>query len=87
MKKDESFLYFLVENIQYLRREAGLTVSQLCSDAHVSTRTFAKLSKNERVKDECYYRIVAGSCKGATIEEFMEFWHKIGEWIYETFSE
>ena len=82
MKKDESFLRFLVESIQYLRLKADMTIQELCRDAHVSTRTFAKLSKNERVKDECYYRLVTGSCKGANFEEFMEFWQKLGEWIY-----
>ena len=85
MKKDDFFLHFLIESIHDLRNAAGLSVKQLCEDAHVSTRTFAKLSKKERVKDECYVRLVAGSCKGATFEEFMGFWMKLGIWIYERY--
>ena len=87
MKKYFSLYCFFIESLQELRKKAGLSVAQLCADSHVSTRTYAKLSKNERVKDECYYRLVTGSCKGANFEEFMEFWRKIGEWIYDTFSE
>lgn len=82
MKKYFNLYCFFIVSLQELRKKASLSVVQLCADSHVSTRTYAKFSKQTLVKFECCFRLVLGCCKGATFEEFMEFWHKIGEWIY-----
>ena len=87
VEKEPNFYYFFVESLQVLRRMAGLSVAQLCADSHVSTRTYAKFSKKVPVKMECCCRLVAGSCKGATKEEFMTFWNVLGTRIYDSFSE
>ena len=87
MKKELNFYCFFVESFQLLRKIAGLSVAQLCADSHVSTRTYAKFTKKIPVKMECYFRLVAGSCKGVTKEEFMTFWKKLGIRIYDYFSE
>ena len=87
VEKEPNFYYFFVESLQVLRRMAGLTVAQLCADSHVSTRTYAKFSKKVPVKMECCFRLVAGSCKGATWEEFMTFWKELGIRIYDSCSE
>ena len=87
VEKEPNFYYFFVESLQVLRRMAGLTVAQLCEDSHVSTRTYAKFSKKVPVKMECCFRLVAGSCKGATWEEFMTFWKELGIRIYDSCSE
>ena len=87
MEKEFNFYCLFVESLQVLRRMAGLTVAQLCEDSHVSTRTYAKFSKKVPVKMECCFRLVAGSCKGATWEEFMTFWKELGIRIYDSCSE
>lgn len=87
VEKEPNFYCFFVESLQVLRRMAGLTVAQLCADSHVSTRTYAKFSKKVPVKMECCFRLVAGSCKGATWEEFMTFWKELGIRIYDSCSE
>lgn len=75
--------HFLIE----LREKSEIPIARLCADSGVSTRTYAKLVKHLPVKPECYVRLVAGICKGATPEEFKEFWERFGEWIYATYSE
>ena len=87
VKKRAYFFPFFVDSLQVLRRVAGLSIAQLCADSHVSTRTYAKFSKKVPVKMECCCRLVAGSCKGATREEFMTFWNVLGTRIYDSFSE
>lgn len=87
MKKDKEFYHFFVDSIQELRKETGTSVTQLCADSHVSTRTFAKFTKKIPIKPECCYRLIAGSCKGATEQEFLQFWEAIGIDIYNRFSQ
>ena len=87
VKKRAYFFPYFVDSLQVLRRVAGLSIAQLCADSHVSTRTYAKFSKKVPVKMECCCRLVAGSCKGATREEFMTFWNVLGTRIYDSFSE
>lgn len=87
VKKELNFYCFFVESFQLLRKIAGLSVAQLCADSHVSTRTYAKFTKKIPVKMECYFRLVAGCCKGATREEFMTFWKDLGIRIYDSCSE
>lgn len=82
-----SFYQLFVDLVNDLRKKTGTTVSQLCADSHVSTRTFAKLSRKTPVKFECCYRLAAGSCKSATKNEFLEFWMHLGEEFYDKFSE
>lgn len=87
MKKYFNLYCFFIESLQELRKKAGLSVAQLCADSHVSTRTYAKFSKQTLVKFECCFRLVVGSCKGTTKEEFLEFWEGVGTEIYDYYSE
>lgn len=83
MENDENDWYHVfINQIQAIRAEAGITIAHLCTDSRISTRTFAKMLKMIPVKDGCYIRLVQGICKGASFEEFMKFWQKLGEWIY-----
>lgn len=77
----------LGEQLEELRRIARISVKQLCADAQVSTRTYAKIKKRKTVKSECYVRLLCGICKGATYEEFMESCRTFGDWFYGEFSE
>lgn len=87
VEKEFNFYCFFVESLLLLRRMAGLSVAQLCADSHVSTRTYAKFSKKTPIKIECCFRLVAGSCKGATKEEFLSFCKELGTQIYDSFSD
>jgi hypothetical protein len=87
VKKRAYFFPYFVDSLQVLRRVAGLSIAQLCADSHVSTRTYAKFSKKTPIKIECCFRLVAGSCKGATKEEFLSFCKELGTQIYDSFSE
>lgn len=73
---------YLVEAIQYQRKECGITIKQLCSESHVSTKTYAKFCKKRPIKTDCCFKLVKGIGMSATYEEFMEFWMKLGDWIY-----
>ena len=83
MENDENdWFHVFINQLQAVRKEADITVTRLCSDSCISTRTFAKMVKMIPVKGGCYIRLVRGICKGCTYEEFMKFWMKLGEWIY-----
>jgi hypothetical protein len=87
VEKEFNFYCLFVESLLLLRRMAGLSVAQLSADSHVSTRTYAKFSKKTPIKIECCFRLVAGSCKGATKEEFLSFCKELGTQIYDSFSD
>ena len=62
-------------------------MSQLCKDSNVSTRTYYRIKKRQAVKDECYWRLFIGICKGGTREEIVEFWERFGEWFFGVYGE
>lgn len=87
MKEKWKIYAHLFEQLEQLRKEANITVTQLCKDSNVSTRTYAKIKKRQPVKDECYWRLFIGICKGATPEEIVEFWERFGEWFVGVYGE
>lgn len=87
MENYQEFYHLFVDSLQNLRKKSGTTVSQLCSDSHVSTRTYAKMVKKIPVKPECCIRLLQGSCKGSTEQEFLEFLHVLGVESYARFCE
>lgn len=87
MKEKFEIMHHLCDRLEQLRQEAHIPVTQLCKDSNVSTRTYAKIRKRQPVKDECYWRLFTGICKGATPEEIVEFWKSFGEWIVWAYGE
>ncbi len=77
---------FLRNLVLKTREETGIPISLLCSSSAVSSRTYAKLVKKITVKPECYVRLVIGMCRVCSPEEFMSFWQKLGERIYEEYG-
>ena len=75
--------YFILS----LKENAGLPVRSLCTESHVSTRTYYKIMRCETVKNECYYRLFIGLCQAVTDEEFMEQWIALGERLYGRYNE
>lgn len=68
--------------LEQLRQVSGTSVKQLCLNAHVSTRTYAKIRKLTPVKSECYYRLLIGITLTATYEEFLDSWLHLGQQFY-----
>lgn len=86
MKEKLKIHAHLFEQLEILREETNISVTQLCKDSHLSTRTYYKMKKGIPVKDECYWRLMCGICKGGTPEEVQDFWMKFGVWIYGEYS-
>lgn len=70
-----------------LQKVSETSIRQLCSDSHVSTRTYAKVVKQIPVKMECYCRLLIGISRIATYEEFIERWKLLGDNFYWKYSE
>ena len=75
--------YFILS----LKENAGLPVRSLCTESHVSTRTYYKIMRCETVKNECYYRLFIGLCRVVGYEEFMAQWKPLGESLFWLYSE
>lgn len=87
MEKFSLIYDFLRDLILNFRIELGITIKDFCKTSSVSSSTYGKLVKQQQVKPECYARLVIGFCRVATLEEFMTFWMKFGEWIYGEYGE
>ena len=73
----------LVKNFfEELRKESRTSIKQLCINARVSTRTYAKILKLNPVKSECYHRLLIGITYSANDEEFLHHWHLLGQQFY-----
>lgn len=90
MKKtlnDSPLLGIIFHFITDLREVSGISVRSLCSSSHVSSCTFAKITKKQPVKGECYLRLLEGISYAVNEEEFVEHWGKLGQELYLFFSE
>lgn len=87
MLKCLKFYILFVDSFQELRKECGITVVQLCTDSHVSSRTYAKFAKKIPVRFECCFRLFIGCFKGASKEEIKEFLNKLVDVLYDYYSE
>ena len=85
--KNTSFLTEIAHFFNSLREKSKVPVDVFCTKSHVSTRTYYKIMRYERVKSECYFRLFIGIIRMATYENFMEHWTLLGERFYWKYSE
>lgn len=68
----------IVNFFELLRKKSLVSIKLLCSESHVSTRTYAKLKKNIPVKTECYHRLFIALIRISVSEDFCEEWQHFG---------
>lgn len=85
IRKFFSFYLYFIDRTQEFRKEMGISITQLCTESHVSTRTFARFTKGLPIKPECCFKLLIGCGFAATKEEFMKYWIQLGEWLYRKF--
>ena len=83
----QSFRHKIAQFFQSSQKISGVGILLLCSESHISSRTYYKIMRSETVKYECYLRLFIGICYAANFEEFMERWNALGESLYWKYSE
>ena len=83
----QSFRHKIAQFFQSSQKISRVGVLLLCSESHISARTYYKIMRSETVKYECYLRLFIGICYAANFEEFMERWNAFGESLYWKYSE
>ena len=66
-----------------LVKVADIRIDALCTETHVSSRTYYKIKRHEPVKPECYWKLFIGLCRAVTDEEFLEHWAILGKCLHE----
>jgi len=87
MKKMQTFRHKIAHFFQSSQKISKVGILLLCSESHISARTYYKIMRSETVKYECYLRLFIGICYAANYEEFMERWNALGESLYWKYSE
>ena len=83
----QTFRHKIAHFFQSSQKISKVGILLLCSESHISARTYYKIMRSETVKNECYLRLFIGICYAATYEELLERWNALGKSLYWKYSE